>query len=346
MRFSIIVPVYNVAPYLRECLDSIAIATRELLSESPRDGVEVICVDDGSTDGSAAILDAYGLGSDSSCVGFQLKVLHQSNAGVSAARNAALDIALGEWLLFVDADDCLAAGALARVSRVLRCSDAAIEFLAFGSTRFSDGTAVSRELMPSAEVEFLDYQSFFRRGIYHRNIWEGCYKRMAFGDLRFRVGVAMGEDKLYQAGVFARVKSVALIRDRLYCYRVRPGSAVNSPMTAKKLVDRVNCRLAIDGLFDAAHRCPVGDERAHALYMTEGFSRDYFGLGESERELVRPHWDRVLRHYLKRETAPWWCRFASWCALTFRFDWVRYILFRTPFYFKQHGIHRRRRARG
>ena len=91
--FSIIIPVYNVAPYLRECLDSI-------LSQTFTDW-ETICVDDGSTDGSGAILDEFA-DRDS-----RFRIIHKSNAGVSAARNVALDVASGEWVSFVDADDVL-----------------------------------------------------------------------------------------------------------------------------------------------------------------------------------------------------------------------------------------------
>lgn len=91
--FSIIIPVYNVAPYLRECLDSI-------LSQTFMDW-EAICVDDGSTDGSGAILDEYAA-RDS-----RIRVIHQPNAGVSAARNAALDIVRGKYFGFMDPDDIL-----------------------------------------------------------------------------------------------------------------------------------------------------------------------------------------------------------------------------------------------
>ena len=89
--FSIIIPVYNVAPYLRECLDSV-------LAQTFTDW-EAICVDDGSTDGSGAILDEY-VAKDS-----RFRVVHQRNAGVSAARNVALEVAKGEWVTFLDADD-------------------------------------------------------------------------------------------------------------------------------------------------------------------------------------------------------------------------------------------------
>ena len=136
-KFSIIIPVYNVAPYLCECLDSVLAAAQSLNvrmfeslnvnSQNPQTLkpsnlqtlkpsntlVEVICVDDGSTDGSGAILDEYveklKIENEKCKIGNGVKfvVIHQANAGVSAARNAALDVATGEWICFVDADDAV-----------------------------------------------------------------------------------------------------------------------------------------------------------------------------------------------------------------------------------------------
>ena len=88
---SIIIPVYNVETYLRQCLDSV-------LAQTLKD-IEVIVVDDGSTDNSPAICDEYAARDT------RVKVIHQSNAGRSAARNAALRIARGEYIGFVDSDD-------------------------------------------------------------------------------------------------------------------------------------------------------------------------------------------------------------------------------------------------
>ena len=88
---SVIVPVYNVAPYLEQCLDSIVNQTYRNL--------EIILVDDGSTDESGAICDRYAE-QDS-----RIKVVHKENGGQSSARNVALDMMMGEWVLFVDSDD-------------------------------------------------------------------------------------------------------------------------------------------------------------------------------------------------------------------------------------------------
>ena len=101
MKLSIIVPIYNVAPYLKKCVDS-------LLAQDITD-YEIILVDDGSTDDSGAIADellsAFRLSPFASRL--QLRVIHQSNAGLSAARNTGIAAATGEYIMFVDSDDYL-----------------------------------------------------------------------------------------------------------------------------------------------------------------------------------------------------------------------------------------------
>lgn len=92
-KISVIVPVYNVKPYLQRCIDSILNQTYTNL--------EIICVDDGSTDGSTEILDGY-MSHDP-----RVKIIHQKNTGTSGARNAGLDAVTGDWVTFVDSDDWL-----------------------------------------------------------------------------------------------------------------------------------------------------------------------------------------------------------------------------------------------
>lgn len=108
MDLSIIIPIYNVKEYIRECLDSVVLGIRE-----NKDSVEVILVDDGSTDGSSEIADEYRRFED-------VKVIHQENRGVAAARNTGLSCAEGEWVYFVDSDDWLADNAIDDILSAIR----------------------------------------------------------------------------------------------------------------------------------------------------------------------------------------------------------------------------------
>ena len=93
-RYSIIVPVYNVEDYLPECVDS-------LLAQDTATPYEILLVDDGSTDSSGSICDAY---ADKDA---RVRVIHKSNGGVSSARNTGIQMAKGAYIFFVDSDDIL-----------------------------------------------------------------------------------------------------------------------------------------------------------------------------------------------------------------------------------------------
>lgn len=109
-KLSIIVPIYNVEQYLRKCVDS--------LLKQDLDGYEIILVDDGSTDNSGAICDEYVCGVNSEeVIGKRVHVIHQANAGLSAARNSGIAVAQGEYLMFVDSDDYIEPNVLGGLMR-------------------------------------------------------------------------------------------------------------------------------------------------------------------------------------------------------------------------------------
>ena len=105
MKYSIIIPVYNVKAYLHRCIDSV------ICQNNP--DYEVILVDDGSADGSGQICDEYAGKFD------YIKVLHQTNQGLAATRNSGLSIASGDWILFVDSDDYFSEDFLTVVERIV-----------------------------------------------------------------------------------------------------------------------------------------------------------------------------------------------------------------------------------
>ena len=242
MKFSVIVPVYNVAPYLRACLDSIVAAVAEMENAGgekrwTREGcplVEIVCVDDGSTDGSGAILDecrekVEKLGG----VGQRMVVLHQKNAGVSAARNAALEVATGEWIMFVDADDCIQSNVFARVqAEIEKFKDT--DLLSIQMRRFvsempkvDSGYSKSQIVNISRRIPYsVDEDDFF----------QFIYRKSLVADLRFPPYV-MGEDQLFKTWVLVRACKLVQIDGIAYYYRCRAGSAVESAETWRKWRD-------------------------------------------------------------------------------------------------------------
>lgn len=188
MKVSIIIPVYNAAPYIQRCLDS-------CLAQTYQD-FEVVCVDDGSTDGSGAILDEYVARHTN------VKVVHQQNGGVVAARKAAIDAATGEFCYFLDSDDWLPETAL---SDLLALVNEDID-IAFGNQAIvgNDGTK-ERRLLPQLELSGPEYMN---ESLRHTN---GCIGGKMFRTeicrkLSIDTSMRLNEDLLMniQAGAMAR----------------------------------------------------------------------------------------------------------------------------------------------
>ena len=218
-RFTLIIPVYNAAKYLRACLDSVCDAAKvleravgggERTISSP---VEVICVDDGSTDESGVILDEYAsrqfndLQSNNPTI---LRVIHQKNAGVSAARNAALEIATGDYVCFLDPDDVVALGWFANFRNAIdktKCD------LAFAEYRpFYEGERPKLDERPIGAIVEHGEGPEVRKTLLKRFLVDGrCFmfalRRELLKGVRFVEGVRLAEDQLLCLRLTARVRS-------------------------------------------------------------------------------------------------------------------------------------------
>lgn len=209
--FSVIVPVYNVAPYLGECLDSV-------LAQTFADW-ECLCTDDGSKDGSDLILDAYARRDP------RFRITHQPNAGVSAARNRALDRLRGQWVGFLDGDDCYAKQALGQVYEMLRQNqNVSIEFVKWGyclmGGGYYQGSAQPLYLTQMETIRF-----FIDEMIVGGMILGGLIRADAVGALRFPIGISMCEDTCFFAGLAGRLHGMLMIRQCAYYYRIHAGQA-------------------------------------------------------------------------------------------------------------------------
>lgn len=219
LTFSIIIPVYNVAPYLRECLDSV-------LAQTFVDW-EAICVDDGSTDESGAILDEYAAKDK------RFRVIHQANGGVARARNAALDVATGEWIQFVDGDDVLAVDALSLVASALGTAGD-VDLVRIKSLVFADGNVCSFAKPDASKFSVCEFES----GV----LWQdlafaaGCeylYRREFVGYERFRDFV-VGEDGLFAMTSLLKAQKLLRTEFAVYGYRQRSGSAMHATINQRK----------------------------------------------------------------------------------------------------------------
>lgn len=206
---SIITPAYNAQDYLTECIDSIR-------GQSYADW-QLVIVDDGSTDSTAVIADR------AAAADCRITVLHTSNRGVSAARNAALDVAEGEYLVFVDADDALAS------PDALQCLVDA-EKAAGG-----DAIVIARHTytpdasgLCHADVRIKDAGAVVEDILYQKGIepapWAKLFPAASFAGVRYPEGLRY-EDLYLTPCIIARYGlPVAFIDSELYYYRMHPGS--------------------------------------------------------------------------------------------------------------------------
>jgi len=228
---SVIIPVYNVEKYLRECLDG-------MLAQTHRDW-EAICVNDGSTDGSAAILAEY------AAKDTRFKVVDQKNQGQGAARNAGLKTAIGKYLYFLDSDDYLIPDALERMISVAVLFE--LDVLHFDRLIFyENGVAKDpyeeqnffKGTYPEAEAES-GAKHFLRQ--FKNKDFQCCvpYRFFRFdflktNDLRFHEGI-LHEDEPFSLMSDVLAGRAMSIPDKLYCRRVRAGSTMTGLSAARHL---------------------------------------------------------------------------------------------------------------
>lgn len=213
---SIIVPVYKVEKYIRNCIESIICQKGDW---------ELILVDDGSPDGCPAICDEYAEKDE------RVQVIHKKNGGVSTARNAGLDIARGEWIWFVDGDDFISSNKISEfIDRVKKFD---WDYIQFGHTRIDEETG-EKKIINTKDVIGLDKINFFLIGVLpthsHCCVW---YKHQIIEDhhLRFSDGLRMAEDLEFMYSYQLYATKPVQLDFNLYNYKQRRDSAVHNVNT-------------------------------------------------------------------------------------------------------------------
>lgn len=214
-ELSIIVPVYKVEPYLRRCIDSI-------LAQTFRD-FELILIDDGSPDNCGAICDEYAAKDD------RIIVIHQKNQGVSAARNAGLDIAKGTYLGFVDSDDWIEPEMYETM--IATAKEKQVDVVICGIKHFdTKGNFIFDELKTEALVQGSSLHGciYDMPNMLGGCIWNKIYRHDQIIDSRYKCGVAMAEDRLFLLDALKKCRNAYKIKDTLYAVTEREDSATHT----------------------------------------------------------------------------------------------------------------------
>lgn len=213
---SIIVPVYNCEKYLPECIESIINQTYTEL--------EIIFINDGSTDKSGWILSEY------SRRDLRIKIISSVNKGVSVARNIGISASKGEYIAFVDADDVISRYYIENLYTAIDEYNA--DVVICGITReiellLEDDTHVNAVLTGTDVIRKLDVVSYI-------TVWNRLYKRYIWDELRFPPG-KINEDVFMAHKIFLQAKSVAVIDEPLYYYRDTDNSIMKSKKGVRNL---------------------------------------------------------------------------------------------------------------
>lgn len=277
---SVIIPVYNVVNYLKECLDSVCNQTYKDL--------EIICVNDGSTDGSLDILKEYEK-QDS-----RISIISQENKGLSAARNVALDCANGEYIYFLDSDDYIELNALEELYNVSNQKE--LDIVLFKLLVLDDETnekSISNywemKLLKSIVGEnVFNYDDVYHhvRGLFACTMQNIFFRADLIGDLRFIEGVIWEDDPFFLDNLF-RAERIYFYDKHLGVKRERKISISNSYFNQfSDCIPTLNMQMEIYkkyGHYDEEFRLKLYEKKYFAIKLrysqiTEEYKKDFYDL--------------------------------------------------------------------
>ncbi len=217
---SVIIPVYNLEEYIEHCIKS--------LQSQSYNNIEIICVDDGSKDSSAQVIEELRK-SDS-----RIKYFYQENAGVSAARNKGLETAEGDYVMFIDGDDYMHNQA---VEILVRCIEE--NYCGMVSAHQKSTFELDEEMSPieSYDCHEATHEELFRTvngNVIGKSSCAKLFRREDALKARFPVGIANGEDANYIIRLLATGMKTAIVDLTLYYYYTRENSSVTSDFTESK----------------------------------------------------------------------------------------------------------------
>ena len=289
ISISIIIPVYNVEKYLSECLNSVINQTM------PFD--EIIIVNDGSTDASSELCHTY-----KSKVP-QIKLLEQENMGLSAARNVGLEIATGDYIVFLDSDDMVSGDMCETIKSVLK-SHGSLDVIYYASDIIKQISIVfseegySRNKEKSGEVMkgFDSLKKLFPED-YQMSACMAAYKRsfLIENKISFIKGI-LYEDRFFSLRVITEAEDVIYITDKLYIRRFRADSIITSPASRKKIVDIIFGH-KIEWNYIKSHKKWKDDKALTQYYvlcsMYMALQNDVGSLNDTKerREYISAFWD-------------------------------------------------------
>ncbi|MBQ1505864.1 MAG: glycosyltransferase [Erysipelotrichales bacterium] len=246
-KVSIIVPVYNGEKVVSKCINSV-------LNQEFKDW-ELILINDGSKDNTAALLDEYALHDD------RIRVIHKPNGGVSSTRNRGLSEAKGDYIQFMDADDWLTEDSTKVLVRTLEEGEADMAVADFyrvvGDLLSRKGSILSNDVL--TVKEYAEWMKESPADYYYGVLWNKLYKRSIIEQYKLRMdeSVSLCEDYLFNLEYLLHCEKVAPVQIPVYYYLKTEGSLVTSSLNLKKIV---NMKTSVFDYYDKFYRSVFDEE--------------------------------------------------------------------------------------
>ena len=226
IAISVIIPIYNAEKFLSRCLDSVV--------KQSFKNIEIICINDGSTDSSGAILTKFSEND------YRFRVITQDNQGLSASRNNGLEVASGAYIFFLDADDYLHPQALEIFYNTALASECPVVISKNFCRLEKDELKLSSYPSPSVPYKICTspLNDLYKYRLTSAVVWNKLYKASALRRFRFIEGIYY-EDWPFTTCVFANINSFALLNEKLYMYNTTSPSIIRSSFSIKKIHDYI-----------------------------------------------------------------------------------------------------------
>lgn len=254
---SVIVPIYNVEKYLENCIESII--------EQSYEKLEVILVDDGSTDNCPNICDKY------SKKDKRITVIHQENRGLSSARNSGIDIANGKYLVFIDSDDAVEKDMILKMYNKLKEDESDLVICNYRIIdeigKFGESNSISSGVWSKSDF----WENYYSNQLVFCVVaWNKLYKSEVFDSLRYPVG-KYHEDEFVIDKIIETCNKISILNDSLYLYRIRKASIMSQAYSYSSL-DRTEAYFLRSKRFFENNEIKLGEKALSRCFASVVFS--------------------------------------------------------------------------
>lgn len=297
-KLSIVIPVYNVENYIAQCLESI-------LNQSFKD-LEIICVNDGSTDNSLSVLQDYKAKDD------RIIIIDKKNEGSGIARNAGLSIAKGEYVYYVDGDDWIEDNALEKI--IVKADKLNTDILIFGGLSYYEGKGknggYSADKLPKEYFNKVFSSKDIKKDIFKfpSTAWTKLYRRdfLIKNNIKFQ-DIKAGQDQLPFFHSMIKAERIALLPENIYCYRKNRKGAVTS-VKKKKSFSPIYVFYGVEEMLKSEN---LLDEYKN-VFVNKYFSKATSWLGKFQDDLKHDYYleyMKLLEHIKSEYPTGWWVKF-------------------------------------